>query len=493
MQRRQLSIVRAGRSAKLAAMVSPKPPPLYRRLADRVESMIADGSLRAGERIPSVRQFSRQHDVSVPTALQAYVLLETRRLIEARPKSGFYVRPRQAAATLEEPAPARHQPVVSTLSRYTPMVSLMRDLANPALVPMGGAVPGHDLLPARRLARIGASLLRRQPATCNAYDPAPGSLALRRELSRRSLDWGCGLSADDFVVTTGASEALQLALRAVTSPGDTVLVESPAFYGLLNIIAQLRLKVVAVPAGPSGLDLAAAALALGRGRVAAMVVTPNFSNPLGALMPEPERRELLSLAARHGVPVIEDDVYGDLPHAGPRPRCLKGMDTNADVILCGSFSKTLSPGLRIGYIAAGRHHASVLAQKTAFTVGSPTLPSLVVAEFLRDGGYERHLRKLRHTYHRQVARMRDTVAEVFPAGTKVGNPAGGFLLWLELARGVDSLSLCEEARAAGISIAPGPMFSPDGRFKNCLRLSCGFPWQDRMALALVTIARLAAR
>lgn len=489
MKRRQLSIVAPGRSAKLDVMVSSKPSPLYRQLADRVETLITDGSLRAGERIPSVRQFSRQHQVSVPTAMQAYVLLETRRLIEARPKSGFYVLPR-LANVLGEPRAARHTPAVSTLSRYGSMISLMRDLANPKLVPMGGAVPGPDLLPAQKLARIGASLLRRQPAACNAYDPAPGNAALRRELSRRSLDWGCDLSADDFIITTGASEALHLALRAVASPGDTVLVESPAFYGLLNIIAQLKLKVVAVPAGPAGLDLDATATALGRGRVAAILATPNFSNPLGALMPEPARRELLSLAARHRVPVIEDDVYGDLPHEGPRPRCLHALDTTGGVILCGSFSKTLSPGLRIGYIVAGRHHDTVLAQKTAFTVGGATLPSLIVAEFLRDGGYDRHLRKLRHTYHRQVARMRDAVAEVFPADTRVSNPAGGFLLWLELARGVDSLALCEEARAAGISIAPGPMFSPDGRFKNCLRLSCGFPWEERMAASLTTLARM---
>ncbi len=467
--------------------------PLYLRIADRMEAMIDAGSLRAGDRIPSVRQSSVQHQVSIPTVMQAYELLESRRLIEARPKSGFYVRPR-LAKSLREPVASKRKPEVASLAGFTPPVSMIQDLTNRLLVPLGVTVPGDELIPMEKLARLTASLLRKDKSAGLHYDPAPGCLPLRKELSKRSLDWGCGFDAEDFVVTVGATEALHLALLAVTRPGDTVLVESPTYYGTLNLLALLNLKIIAVPASSGhGLDLDAVKDALARHPVAAMLVIPNFSNPLGSLMPVANRRELLGLAVKHGIPIIEDDIYGDLPHEGPRPHCLKALDRTDQVILCGSFTKTLSPGLRVGYIAAGKHQRRVIELKNAFNLGGPPLPALTVAEFLRTGGYERYLRKLCHTYRDQVCKMRETVAEVFPEGTKLSNPTGGFVLWLELPGNTDILPVFHEARAAGISFAPGPLFSPDGRFKNCMRLSCGALWSPRIEAALGTLAEIIRR
>jgi DNA-binding transcriptional MocR family regulator len=342
-----------------------------------------------------------------------------------------------------------------------------------------------------KLGQLTSSLVRRSKDACLRYDPVPGCLPLRKELSKRSLDWGCGFDAGDFVITLGASEALHLALLAVTRPGDTVLVESPTYYGTLNLLAQLRLKVIAVPASSGdGLDMNAVRSALDTHPVAAMLVIPNFSNPIGSLMPVANRRELLELAEQHGIPIIEDDIYGDLPHEGPRPHCLKSLDHSDRVILCGSFSKTLAPGFRVGYIVAGKYQQQVMELKNAFNLGGPPLPALTVAEFLRTGGYERHLRKLCHTYRHQVCKMRETVAEVFPEGTKLSNPSGGFVLWLELPRNTDVLTVFREARAAGISLAPGSLFSPKGCFNNCMRLSCGSPWSPRIEAALGTLAEI---
>lgn len=466
--------------------------PLYRRIADRMESMIESGSLRAGDRIPSVRQLSLQHQVSVPTVMQAYALLETRSLIEARPKSGFYVRPRFANA-LREPAAAKHRTSVTCLSGFASCLSIADDMIDPSLVPFGAASPGEELLPLDKLASLTASIVRRSPGAAMRYDPAPGSFELRKQLSRRSLDWGCGMQPDDFVVTNGASEALHLALLATTKPGDTVIVESPAYYGTLNLMAQLKLRVVPVPAcSADGIEIDGVAKALSRHRVSAILVVPNFSNPIGSLMPEENRRALLRLADQHGVPIIEDDIYGDLPHDGPRPRSMKALDETDNVILCGSFSKTLAPGYRVGYIAAGKHNRRVIELKHAFNLGNTSLASLAIAEFLKTGGYERHLRRLRHTYRQQVCRMRETVAEVFPSGTKVSNPSGGFVLWLEMDESVDVMSVFSKARKAGISFAPGPLFSPEGRFTNCLRLSSGHPWNSKMETALATLGKLVA-
>ena len=467
--------------------------PLYQQIANRMEEMISTGSLRAGDRIPSVRHLSLQHRVSVPTVMQAYALLENRRLIEARPKSGFYVRARLANA-LREPLAARQKPSVSSLNGFSSVLSIARDMLDTSLAPLGGAVPGDALLPLEKLAQITSSIVRRSTKTAVNYDPAPGCLPLRKELSRRSLDWGCSLDADDFLITLGASEAIHLALLAVTRPGDTVLVEAPTYYGTLNLLAQMGRKVIAIPCSAcDGLDMDSVRSAVRAHPVAAILVIPNFSNPLGSLMPEANRRQLLEIAAAHDIPIIEDDIYGDLPHDGPRPLALKAMDRDDQVILCGSFSKTLAPGFRVGYLAAGKYQQRVQELKNVFNLGGPALPALTIAEFLRNGGYDRHLRKLGHTYRQQVCKMREAVAEVFPEGTKVSNPSGGFVIWLEMPEGVDVLPVFHEAKAAGISFAPGPLFSPDGHFQNCLRLSCGFPWSPRMEAAVRTLADMLRR
>ena len=452
--------------------------------------MIESGVLRAGDRIPSVRRFGRQHRVSVPTVIQAYVQLENQRLIEARPRSGFYVCPRHSVR-LNEPVASNRTPAATGLRIFDGLMPMARDMIDPSLVPLGGATPSPKLLPLDKLVRITSSMARNSTQASMSYDPAPGCLPLRKELSRRSLDWGCSLTTDEFIITNGASEALNLALHATTRPGDTVLVESPTYYGLLHIIAQLNRKVIAIPSSArDGILIDAAASAMKRHRVGAMVITPNFANPTGSLMPESNRRDLLALAGKHGIPLIEDDIYGDLPHEGERPRCLKALDTCGGVILCGSFSKTLAPGLRVGYIAGGLYHQKILRMKTALNLGCASLPPLTVAEFLRTGGYERHLRKLRHTFRQHVCKMREALAGHFPDGTRVSNPSGGFVLWVELKGKSDALLAFEEARAAGISIAPGPLFSATGEFKNCLRLSCGFPWSERTEAALKTLARI---
>lgn len=466
--------------------------PLYLRVADSVADLIRDGSLRSGDRVPSVRRLSRQQKVSIPTVLQAYVVLEGRRLIEARPKSGFFVRP-HLSEFVAEPAISPRTSAVPW-EDFHPAMPIVRDLADARLAPLGGAIPSPDLLPGKKLARITGALARAHTAEVVSYDPVPGCLALRREISRRSLDWGCHLGADELIVTNGATEAINIALRAVTKPGDDVLIESPTYYGFIHILNRMGLKAVAVPSSArDGLDMAALEKVLRRHKVAAMLLTPNFNNPPGSLMPEASRRALLDLTARKDIPIIEDDIYGDLQHEGPRPRCLRALDNEGRVILCGSYSKTLAPGFRVGYAAPGRHYDDMLQLKTALSWGSATLPALTIAEFLRNGGYDHHLRTIRRTYHEQVQKMREAVAESFPGPVKISNPRGGFVLWVELPPKVDSMRLYTEARKALISIAPGPIFSPAGDFKNYIRLSCGFPWNEKIEGAIGVLGRLIGR
>ncbi|CAN5397711.1 PLP-dependent aminotransferase family protein [soil metagenome] len=467
-------------------------PTLYLKIANGIEEMIKAGTLREGDRIPSVRQLSRQHKVSMPTVIQAYSVLENRRMIEARPRSGYYVR--RPVSDILPPRLRRRSPAAQSLSEFPPMMAMISDITNPRFVPMGGANPSADLLPARKLSRIIGTLARENPAQAVNYDAVPGCPRLRHEVSRRSLDWGCYLQPDDFVLTNGASEALHLSLAATTKPGDTVIVESPCYYGLLNILSHLNLRVIALPADAmDGLDIDAVEEALSHEKVAAIVVIPNFSNPLGSLMPEANRLELIALAAKYQVPIVEDDIYGDVHHEGPRPRCLKALDKADGVILCGSFSKTLAPGYRAGYVAAGKHHQQIAQMKNAINFSSAPLPLLAVAEFLRNGGYDHHLRTLRATFRDQVAKMRAALAASLPEGTTLTNPGGGFVIWARLPEQIDALVLFHQARQANISIAPGHLFSPAAEFKNCIRVSCGYPWNEQIEEAVGTLGKLIAR
>ncbi len=467
--------------------------PVYKKVASTLEELIASKSLRPGDRVPSVRQFSRQQRVSVPTTLQAYALLETRGLIEARPKSGFYVRFRRSNA-VPEPARLGRAPKITDLANTDPVESLLADHSDTQLVPLGAALPSHDLLPGIKLARTMAAIARRLGAASSGYGVAPGSAVLRRELARRSLEWGCALKADDFIVTVGATEAVSLALRATCEPGDTVLVESPTYFGFARMLRDLRLKALPVPVdSATGIDLHALQKALRRARVSACLLIPNFHNPVGCSMPDENKRQLVELLAPRGIPIIEDDIYGDLQHAGARPRCLKAFDADGSVMLCGSYTKTLAPGYRVGYIAGGRWHSRVAALKRSTTLSGATLPVLAVAEFVKNGGYDRYLRSVRQAYRNQVDRMREAIVETFPKDIRLSRPQGSFLLWCELPAKVDSLVLFQQARAAGISIAPGPLFSPDGEFRNFIRINCGFPWNARIERSIGVLGHLVQR
>ncbi|HEY1793506.1 MAG TPA: PLP-dependent aminotransferase family protein [Opitutaceae bacterium] len=464
--------------------------PLYLRLADAVEALIRRRSLRPGDRIASVRQFSREQRVSVPTALNAYVALETRGLIEARPKSGFFVRAGRLDSVPVVLRP-RTPPRLSDLAHSDPLDLLHVDHADGDSVSLGSAIPGYELLPVGKLARIAAGIARRNPTRCVDYDMPPGDPSLRREIARRSLASGHSLGPEDILITCGATEAVYLALRATCRPGDTVVVESPTFFGLLRQLRELRLRALPVPVDPeSGIDLDALAQAFGRNRVAACLVIPNFHNPVGCLMPDERKRELVRLASSRRVPVIEDDIYGDIPHSGPRPRTLRSFDREGGVILCSSFSKCLAPGMRVGYVAGGEHHGRILSLKRTVTLAGSTLPALAVAEYLAGGGFDRFLRLFRERCRVNTGLMRDAIAQAFPPGVRLSRPEGGFVLWCELPGNVDSMELFRQAKASGVTVAPGPFFSSDGGFRNFMRINCGMPWGPRVERAIGVLAHV---
>ncbi len=468
---------------------------LYEHLADELGQAIDRGALRAGDRLPSVRRLAQERSVSVSTVLEAYLQLENAGLIEVRPKSGHFVR-RRSALTGEPRTPRACQtPSRVTVSDvYTKILTAMRDSS---LVPFGCATADPSYLPTAQLNRIIAQLTREMTTLGARYEAAPGLITLRRQVARRAVEAGVSLSENDLCTTIGATEGLALALRAVAKPGDVIAVESPAYFGVLQAIEGLGLRALEIPASPrTGIDVTACEELLRSQPVRALVVTPTVSNPLGSIMPEEDREALVKITKRYDIPVIEDDVYGELVFDGTRPRPLRafaGASEDSHVILVSSVSKTLAPGYRVGWIAGGRWHDQIVRIKYSQSLACPALLGMAVAEFLSSGGYDRHLRRLRAVLAGNVERYREAIAQEFPEGTRVSSPRGGFVLWVELPPGVDALALHEAAIRRGIVVAPGPLFSARARFSNFIRISAGAPWSERVAGALRTLGKLVAR
>ncbi len=462
--------------------------PLYQNVAAELAQRIAEGHYAPGTRLPSVRSVACQRGVSVATVVAAYRKLEDEGHIEARARSGFYVRARRSLHTIE-PQRKIAAPRPRLVSGQDMAMALIKASNDTRIVQLGAAVPDPDYLPTQAVARALAQVARLQRIRSAGYMMPPGAPELRQQIARRMSESGGRISPDDIVITTGCQEALSLALRAVTRPGDVVAVESPAFYGLLHVMESLGLEALEIPSHPrEGMALDALGFALERWPVKACVVVPNFSNPLGFLMPDANKLALVSLLGKHGIPLIEDDVYGDLGFDHRRPTTCMALAPRADIIHCSSFSKTLAPGLRVGWVASGKYRERIEYLKYVSSIASPTAPQLAVADLLESGRYERYLREVRGKYASAVARMGNAVMKYFPEGTRISQPLGGFVLWVELPGRIDSFELARRALKQGVSIAPGPLFSASGKFRNFIRLSCARVWDDRLERALVKLA-----
>ncbi|HEX8991369.1 MAG TPA: PLP-dependent aminotransferase family protein [Anaerolineales bacterium] len=443
----------------------------YQDLADRLAELIRQGTYPAGKRLPSLRQTSHQQGVSISTVLQAYSVLESQGLIEARPQSGYYVRA-NPKTLLPEPdisAPGRDP---SQVSLHELIMMLLADSINPNLIQLGTAIPNAGYLPLKKINRILISNARQDDPNFHQYRFPPGLTSLRTQIAQRAVISGCSLSPNDIVITSGGTEAMDVCLHAVTRPGDIVAVESPTYFGTLQSLEIHGLRALEIPTHPrEGISVEALAFAIEHNPIRAVMVISNFNNPLGSLMPDEKKKELVELLARHDIPLIENDVSGELYFGAKRPVVCKAFDTKGLVMLFSSFSKDISPGLRVGWVAPGRYRAEVEWIKFAINAAAPTIGQKIIARFLESGGYEQHLRRIRREYARNIELLSSAVIRYFPEGTRLTRPSGGLVLWVRLPENVDSLELYRQARQAGITLAPGYIFSPTQQFPNFIRLN----------------------
>jgi DNA-binding transcriptional MocR family regulator len=448
----------------------PPPPtrfPAYLALANSLEAQIQANVFRPGDRLPSIRSLCEDHRLSMETVLHTFRVLEDRGLLEAKPRSGFYIKfKNQSPEPLPQPLRLEASPVEVSKLRY------------------------------QAFGRMISALARSGAAEIVGYTEPAGHPKLLKQLARRASDWGCLMKPEDFIVTNGAAEALSLALRTICSPNSAVLVESPTYYGILEMIENLGLRVVELPTDPrtgvSPEDIEHAVQSIPR--IGACLLVTNYSNPLGCTLSVEKKKKLVRTLAKYQVPLIEDDIFGDLcPPGDRRPVTAKAFDTEGLVLLCSSTSKTLAPGLRVGWIAPGRFRDQILQLKTNQTLACPTITQMAIAEFLEHGSYDAHLRKIRAFLVEQLQRFSNAVSCYFPPETRVSRPQGGFVLWIELAGKVDTTELAARAmNQHRIAIAPGCIFSANGKsYRKCLRLSCGYPWSARMESAIATLGQLA--
>ena len=466
--------------------------PLYVSVAGSFESQIQNRSLKPGDKLPSVRELSRRLGISTATVVAAYGRLERHGAIVPRPKSGYYVaaqRPSVPEPRIENKARPPTRVAIGDI-----VLEVQKTARDSRLFPFGEAVIRPELLSAARLnrsVRMVASAFLQHATT---YEAPAGNPRLRRQIARLAYRLSCTFAPEDVIVTSGAIEALNLAVRAVASPGDVVGVESPVCYEILQALESFGLKALEITSRPRlGPDPAELERAFRKHKIKCFLMSGSCQNPLGYVLPDSAKADIVALAGRLRLPIIEDDSFGDVAFSPQRPRPLKSFDTTDGVLYCASYSHIVAPGFHIGWVHAGRFRARVEALKGITTTTTPSLPQIALSEFLESGAYERHLRKLNDVLFRSTRTLSAAVAEHFPEGTRTTVPDGGFFLWVQLPGRISGLKLYQAALEEGIAIVPGMIFSAHKQFRDCLRLSCGWPWSDQAEAAVKKLGQLAER
>ena len=463
----------------------------YEQLANSIALSIQEGVLCKGDKLPSVRQASMSRNVSPSTVFQAYYLLEAKGIISARERSGYFVTGGQLTILPSpEPAAVNHD-VLTNVDVSELVFDVLESIKHKKVVPLGSAFPSPLLFPLNNLARTLAASVQVMDPWSSVENLSPGDANLRRQIALRYMIDGLHVAADEIVITNGALEALNLCLMAVTRPGDTVLIESPTFYAALQSIERIGLKAIEIPSHPrDGIDLNAMELALQRHQPKACWLMSNFQNPLGSLLSDEKKKSLVALLTKYQVPLIEDDVYAELYFGEKRPTPAKAFDTDGLVMHCSSFSKCLAPGYRVGWVAPGRFAKDIERLKLTTTLSASVPAQIALGKYLQKGGYDKHLRQLRHALLVNQIKFIDAIERYFPAGTRLTKPQGGYFVWVKLPNGINALKLHQLALKQGISIAPGPIFSAQRGFTDYIRLNYGHIWDSNIENALAIIGKI---
>ncbi|KXH84253.1 aminotransferase-like domain-containing protein [Chryseobacterium kwangjuense] len=464
---------------------------IYTEIAEGIASQIRNGILKAGDKLPSVRMMCQEHQVSMNTAKRVFLELESLSLIESKPQSGYFV---SRLMSVKLPLPEVSRPsLIANNDEPDELISrVYENMGKKGLTFFSIGIPSGDLLPQAKLKKEIINATRELRDGGTEYEELQGNLKLRRMIAVRSLQWGGNLSENDLVTTNGGMNALSFCLMALGKPGDTIAIESPCYPGILQLANGLGLNVLELPTHPTtGIEIDALRKVIPQINLCLLI--PNFNSPLGSCMPDENKKEIVKLLAEHSIPLIEDDVYGDLYFGSSRPKCCKSFDKEGNVLYCSSISKTLAPGYRVGWIAPGRYKDKIMKLKLLHSTSSISIVNEAVANFLKSGKYEKHLQQMRKALQSNYQNYVQVIADYFPEGTRTSRPQGGLSLWVEFDKKIRTTELYDLAIKQNISIAPGRMFTLQDQFENCMRLCIGLPWTDETRLCLQQVGNLAKK
>lgn len=461
---------------------------LYVEISNNIASLIRNEVLKAGDRLPSVRMLCQEHGISMNTAKRIFLELEAQSLIESKPQSGYFVS-RLSHQKLSLPEVSKPSMAGSSKEPDEIIKKVYGAMNKEGYTYLSIGVPAKEILPIAKLNKEVMHATRKLKGSGTEYEPVQGNENLRRMIAARSITWGGQLRAHDLVTTAGGMNALSFCMMALGKPGDTIAMESPCYPGSLQLAVSLGFKVLELPTHPTtGIEPDALKKVINKIDICLLV--PNFNTPLGSLMPDENKKEVVQLLAKHGIPLIEDDIYGDLYFNGQRPKCCKSFDKEGMVLWCSSISKTLAPGYRVGWVAPGKYKEQLLKLKWVHAISSSTINNEVVANFLKSGRYDNHLRKMRLTLQNNYQHCIDAVTDYFPADTRISRPQGGLACWLEFNKKVNTAGLFDRAIKQKIIISPGRMYTLQNQFENCMRLSLGLHWTDELRQKMKILGRM---
>ncbi|WP_432454195.1 MULTISPECIES: PLP-dependent aminotransferase family protein [unclassified Agarivorans] len=461
---------------------------LYQQFAHELQIQIMQDYYPIGQKLPSIREMSQRRGVSISTVQEAYRLLEDAGFVHSKYKSGYYVSPRQQEQPLPSLSQPEQRPVL--IDNWQQVLDLTMTESNDHFLALGRGSPDTTATTLKPLKRLMTEQIKNNSKQIFSCDKGNGLYKLRVQIARLMQNSGCHIHPDNIQITAGCQEALSLSLKALTQPGDIVAIDSPNFYGSMQAIQSNQLKVLEIPTHPeTGISLPALELALEQWPIKVLQLIPSSNNPLGYQMPEKNKLKLLRLAEKYDFAIIEDDILGDTVYQHPRPRSLKSYDSNERVLFCSSFSKTIAPGLRVGWVAPGRFGKMLTHLKFVSSLGANSLPLLAVADFIEQGYYEKHLRLAKQQYQSNRDLMLQWLKRYFPKGTKISRPQGGFFLWVELPEQINAEQLNERLKPLRIGIAPGNLFSAANKYQHCLRLNYANLPNQRIERAIETIGK----